>query len=578
MTGERRNITILFFVWVCVVIFYLPGISDGFYTLDDLSLVDIPVFHYPFDAQTLWTLFTPGWHIDFYPIRDLSYAIDVYAFGASTNIANGFIFRMHNFVLFLLSALLLYKILSRYHKPGALLLTLFWILNPYHAEILMWISARKDILAIFFFLLSVLLFQKKCFLLSVGSFLLSLLSKATFGLVPALGLIYFYFKKPRQLQRQRLASLGFMLALGLASSIFQSWFYTVVHDMRMNYEWGYRLKASLAALGRMAVGLLAPTVNAIDTDNWGMWLEWNKQFIPIGIFVIIIFLGLLMIAFRQKNWGRVFILIALVLLYIPISGLIFPHRQFYSVRYFEPVFLGLIFYFSTFNMAKYNISKYKYLLYFFFATMSILAWNESKNWHSSLAAESKELKRTPENTAVQSIHLAGLINNLSNLSDAEKTSMQAIQKQLVMTCEHEILPSRNGHSCINYWLQFGSRSKTHIESGIKVSLSDSNLLQLSSKNFDPSYKRRQLKLKIQEPGYPDPGVAKEALALPSMQITELDRIYIGRYLCFLNNDQGTNYLRKLVKNKTVRKQGISQLMAEAHNLKKCLFITLQESL
>ncbi len=155
-----RDILRVFFVSFLIIfiilIFYAPGLKASFYLVDDYDLVDIPQIRADFDFILLKTLFTKGYHIDFYPLRDISYWIDVHWLGATTSGEDGFVFRLQNIFWFftaLFSSGIILTLLGVRKKLVFAALALIG-LNPVHGEMLMWISARKDVMAIAFFLLS----------------------------------------------------------------------------------------------------------------------------------------------------------------------------------------------------------------------------------------------------------------------------------------------------------------------------------------------------------------------------------------------------------------------------------------
>lgn len=548
---KNKELLVLFIVLIGVILLYLPGLSDGPYTMDDLALLDIPVFQYPFDFQTLRTIFTPGWHLDFYPIRDLSYAIDVYLFGASTKMVVGTVFRLHNFILLFACGFLILKILNYFsnNRNLNLVLAALWMVHPIHAETLMWISARKDILALFFFLLSCHFLIRSRNALSLIAFIASLLAKSTFSLAPLVAATLLLTRRER-FQSSRFVTIALASAIGLANSCFQSWFYTNVHDMRMNYEWPYRIGASLAALGRSSFGLLIPYVNAIDTDNWGTWLSLNQIFIPAGLLIFALAAWLLKKYLKSANQVGLYLLFLALLLYIPVSGLIFPHRQFYSVRYFEPLFVIGIFLLGISHVSKKII---------YICGMGVLALGiiDSKSWHSSLDAEAKGLNLTSTSLSLQSVHLAGLFNNRGHLSKQEVTDAQKIQENLQRHCDGEFPPDRNGHSCINYWIQFGG------------SYAVRNLLSFSRINSMDSFNRRTTVQKLLSLAPLD----EKTLLLPSLQNTEQKRLILWRYKCYKNLSDGKRYLKENLEQKKIDDENvqkfISERSTEADHLNEC---------
>lgn len=160
---------------------YLPSLPASYFSIDDESLIEIPQLKVPVTLQTISTLFTVGTHIDYYPIRDFSYLVDRILWPTSTTAA-----RLHQLLLFQISSLLIFLIgLELGLTFGvALLISTFWAIHPYHAEMMMWLSARKDVLAIclglmstYFFIIALKKDRISFYLLCLFFFLASLLSK-----------------------------------------------------------------------------------------------------------------------------------------------------------------------------------------------------------------------------------------------------------------------------------------------------------------------------------------------------------------------------------------------------------------
>jgi tetratricopeptide (TPR) repeat protein len=140
---------------------YLPTLSyifisdDTVYIMENTKLLGL-------QPTELWRLFIEPYnrYSEFLPLRELSYWFDITLFGL-----NPAAFRMHNIILYLLCLPLVYTItlgVWRYFRPvdtitafwaGAVVTALF-VLQPSHAEAVVWISGRKDVLSTLFSLLA----------------------------------------------------------------------------------------------------------------------------------------------------------------------------------------------------------------------------------------------------------------------------------------------------------------------------------------------------------------------------------------------------------------------------------------
>ncbi|MFM8269001.1 MAG: hypothetical protein ACKN9V_02340 [Pseudomonadota bacterium] len=128
MTGIRP--LILAATLAVVVFSYASNFSAPLFYMDDYQLLTIPQLQQPFSWPLIKTVFTPGFHVDFYPIRELSYWIDIHFFSTET-----FVLRAHNALLFMGTGIGIYFILCFLGLGTyALGATSLWLINPFHYE------------------------------------------------------------------------------------------------------------------------------------------------------------------------------------------------------------------------------------------------------------------------------------------------------------------------------------------------------------------------------------------------------------------------------------------------------------
>lgn len=130
--------------------------DDTAYVPDNIKLAKLHWFE-------LWQLFTQPFNIfsEFLPLRELSYWFDLTLFGLTPGA-----FRLDSMVLYLLCLSLMYATtlaLWRYFRPSdatsaswaAATVTALFALHPSHAEAVVWIAGRKDVLSGMFSLLAI---------------------------------------------------------------------------------------------------------------------------------------------------------------------------------------------------------------------------------------------------------------------------------------------------------------------------------------------------------------------------------------------------------------------------------------
>jgi len=309
---------------------YAPGLHEEFFNIDDRSLIAIPQVRAGFDFELLKTWFTPGAHIDFYPLRDISYWADVHCFGGDVGGADAIVFRLQNFAWVFTSAVALALILGHFleNLRIGVWISCFWFIHPIHSELLMWPSARKDCMALALGLISVVQYiksyetEKKRFaFLALFFFVLSLLSKATFSLLPlCVPVVAIAMRDSRIFKKQSVRVWLPALILGVAFAFFQSRFYTRVNDMRFFYPPTYRVQGAMTALGRIILGLILPRYNAVDVETWGDWVSRNLMFLPMGVAFFGASLGLTIYAVGKRINALLYSMFGFWLLYLPVCA------------------------------------------------------------------------------------------------------------------------------------------------------------------------------------------------------------------------------------------------------------------
>ena len=437
------------------------GLNEKFFPIDDGGLIPIPQIELPLNVNGLVSIATPGNHVDFYPLRDLSYYFDVHVLGGDLSGQDGSVYRIVNIVLFSFLVGVLVWILETwvgiYIATGSVGL---WAMHPIHAELMMWPAARKDGLAILLGAVAIAFFltatERKGWrfpLLSLTVWILSLLCKSSLAFLPQVALVAFWLWPTLRKNRSLWSANLLAIAISFVYGPFQSWFYSNVNDMRLFYSWDYRLRASITALGRMVSGWIIPSVNAVDVENWGTWADLNQSFFWVGIFVWLILLLILFHAIQTRNKIKILSIVAFFVFYFPVAGLLFPHRNFYSVRYFEAPALAWL-PLAAITLRRLPHSLVKPIFWVTAALLLLATDNKSKDFSSNLAAIKKARAITPTNPALMSLERTELLNlkreEKLDLSGTER--LRILENGLQKYCDDDIIhPGRNGDLCWTYW-------------------------------------------------------------------------------------------------------------------------------
>ena len=161
---------------------YLPTLRNGFVWDDDTSLTQNPFVQGGEGLRQFWlTTQTP----DYWPVTSTTFWAEWRLWGL-----NPAGYHATNLSLHLIAALLLWSVLRRLRVPGAYLAALLFALHPVNVESVAWITQRKNLMAMLFFLLSVDCFlraeegRRAAYGLSLLAFTLGLLSKGSVAVLP----------------------------------------------------------------------------------------------------------------------------------------------------------------------------------------------------------------------------------------------------------------------------------------------------------------------------------------------------------------------------------------------------------
>jgi tetratricopeptide (TPR) repeat protein len=168
---------------------YLPSLANGFIWDDDASLTQNPFIRSGEGLHDFWvTTLTP----DYWPVTATTLWAEWRLWGM-----NPFGYHVTNLALHVAEVLLLWTVLRRLRIPGATLAALLFALHPVNVETVAWITQRKNLMAMLFFLLAILAFLKAgerlraAYWLSLLALVLGMLSKGSVAVLPVvlLGLI-----------------------------------------------------------------------------------------------------------------------------------------------------------------------------------------------------------------------------------------------------------------------------------------------------------------------------------------------------------------------------------------------------
>src|SRR6266567_8113536 len=217
-----------------VAMVYLAAFRGDFLWDDFLLITGNPLLQ---NFSGLLEIWSGGRTADYFPLTNTVFWIEHHLFGVN---ATGY--HAVNILLQIANALLVWRLLKRLNIPGAWLAGLIFGIHPIHVASVAWISELKNLLAMFFALLSVLCFLElddnkwlrnsaTAYAASLVFFALALLSKTQVVFLPVVLLLCAWWREEKSpgrrttqnLRRDIVRSWPFFL-IGIVFGLVTMWF------------------------------------------------------------------------------------------------------------------------------------------------------------------------------------------------------------------------------------------------------------------------------------------------------------------------------------------------------------------
>jgi len=226
---EIRQLAVpLFLVMVTLAVYAVTGSFDLLYTWDDRLYVLTNSTVHSFTLAHLKEAFSDYYVGNYAPLNILSYMIDHALWGLRPA---GY--HLENVLLHTANGLLFYTLLRRLSLSEWVAGAAAWIflLHPVQVETVAWVSQRKSLLAMFFFLTALLCYRayaeqqeppRRWYLLSLASLAAALLSKSIAVIFPAVIALYdltYDRGGPRTTRRRLLDKLPFLVIAALVAAL-----------------------------------------------------------------------------------------------------------------------------------------------------------------------------------------------------------------------------------------------------------------------------------------------------------------------------------------------------------------------
>ena len=183
-------------VVVCAFLAYFPSLNGGFILDDDLLLTENQIIK---ASDGLYRIWCTTESTDYWPMTYTTLWIEWRLWGM-----NSTAYHITNLILHIIEALLIWIILRKMSIPGAFLAAIIFAVHPVNVESVAWISQRKNMMAMLFFLLSILCYlihssrhsHPLWYWLSLATFVLAMLSKGSVAVLPVLLLGIVWWRRP----------------------------------------------------------------------------------------------------------------------------------------------------------------------------------------------------------------------------------------------------------------------------------------------------------------------------------------------------------------------------------------------
>ncbi|HKR53049.1 MAG TPA: tetratricopeptide repeat protein, partial [Chthoniobacterales bacterium] len=272
---------------------------------------------------------------DYFPITNTVFWIEHHLFD---NNATGY--HALNILLQAANALLLWRVLRRLQIPGAFLAGVIFAIHPIHAESVAWISELKNMLSMFFFLISALLFleiedqrilnRSVAYCASLVAFLLALLCKTQVVFLPVALLLCAWWRNspvdskrqgkgnPLRFQREIVRTVPFFL-IALVFGLITIWFQN-------------------RGMGEEEI-ILGPFTRRLTNAGMAIWWYAKQVFAPVRLMAVypqwrfdppaltewlplIAIIGALLLLWRRRSRGLLFAFAYFIVALLPVIGFV----------------------------------------------------------------------------------------------------------------------------------------------------------------------------------------------------------------------------------------------------------------
>ena len=247
------------------VVAYIPTMHGGFIWDDDVYVTDNQTLRSLDGLRKIWV--EPRTQLRYYPLTYTGFWVEYHVWKLRP-----LGYHLVNVLVHAANAVLVWVILRRLKIPGAWVAGLVFALHPVNVATVAWITELKNTLSMLFYAGAILLYLRfdeehrwRWYALSLGAFLLSLLSKSAVVVLPVVLLGCIWWRRGQVRWKDFLHSVPFFV-LSLISGWVSVWI-----EVWANREITVR-----------ATGFLPRLAGA----GWAAWFYLYKALLPFGLTMI----------------------------------------------------------------------------------------------------------------------------------------------------------------------------------------------------------------------------------------------------------------------------------------------------
>ena len=304
-----------------VLLVYLPAWRAGFVWDDEQLITANPLLRTFSGLIEIWS---GGRTADYFPMTNTVFWIERHLFGEN---ATGY--HAINILLHGADAILVWLVLHRLQIPGAWFAGLIFGIHPVHVESVAWTSELKNVLAMFFTLLSIFSFvgsneqrqSHAAYLASLFFFALALLSKTQTVFLPIALLLYGWWRDRGSFRREVIRT-GPFFVMAAVFGLITIWFQNrgIGEEEIVIGSFPRRLVNAGMAIWWYAGKVFLPTRLMAIYPRWRFDSPEFREWLPLVGLVLL--LGLLWLCRNRRTRGAFLAVAYFIVALLPVIGFV----------------------------------------------------------------------------------------------------------------------------------------------------------------------------------------------------------------------------------------------------------------